>query len=147
MPSFTIYANRDKRLACDMIAKAELGMRFTLADDKHSDAQRAKLNAMCGEIAAQATHAGLKLTKDDWRHMIAAMVFKLRIVPSIDGDGVVTLSPSTAQMTGAEMAAMIEGAYFTGAQFGVTFKDSPPEAVGDLTSPGGVARIERRNEG
>jgi hypothetical protein len=112
---FILAGDRQRRLVADLAAAADDHTRVTFAPPKHSDDQRAKLNAMCGDLAKQATHAGLKLAKDDWRHLIAAMVFRLRIVPSLDGDGVVSLTPSTAEMTVEEMGKMIDGAEYVGA--------------------------------
>ena len=111
---FILRNVQDRFNVAKLAETADEDTRVTFAPPKHSDDQRAKLNAMCGDLAKQATHAGLKLSKDDWRHLVAAMVFKLRIVPSLDGDGVVTLTPSTSEMTVEEMRAMIDGADYVG---------------------------------
>lgn len=50
--------------------------------------QRKFLNAICGDLAAQVAWHGNRLTKDDWRHMIAGTVMGWRMMPGIDlGDG------------------------------------------------------------
>lgn len=50
--------------------------------------QRKFLNAICGDLAAQVAWHGNRLTKDDWRHMIAGTVLGWRMMPGIDlGDG------------------------------------------------------------
>lgn len=132
---FTLEGERQRRQVGELALTADEGTRVTFAKPKHSDRQRGKLGAMCDDLAEQCTHAGLKLCKDDWRHLIAAMVFKLRIVPSLDGDGVVTLTPSTAEMTVEEMSAMLEGAYYVGANKGAEWtdptviRDNPREAA------------------
>ena len=117
----TLYAERDRIRACEMITQAPLGHRITVLEPKHSDKQRGKLNGMCGDIAKQADHHGVKLSKDDWRHLISNMVFKGRIVPNLDGDGFVNLTPSTAEMSSAQFNAMIEAAYFIGSERGVVW--------------------------
>jgi hypothetical protein len=50
--------------------------------------QRKFLNAICGDLAAQIVWHGNRLTKDDWRHMIAGTVLGWRMMPGINtGDG------------------------------------------------------------
>lgn len=50
--------------------------------------QRKILNAACGDLADQVIWHGLKLSKDDYRHMIAGTVLRFRTMPGIDmGDG------------------------------------------------------------
>lgn len=120
---FTLEGERPRRLVGDLALTADEGTRVTFSKPKHSDKQRNKLGAMCDDLAEQCTHAGLKLGKDDWRHMISAMVFNLRIVPSLDGNGIVTLAPSTAEMSSEEMNAMIEGAYYVGSTRDVEWSD------------------------
>ena len=53
-----------------------------------STEQRKFLNAICGDLAEQVAWHGNRLTKDDWRHMIAGTVLGWRMMPGIDmGDG------------------------------------------------------------
>jgi hypothetical protein len=53
-----------------------------------SDAQRRLLNAVCGDLAQQIKWHGFRLSKDDWRHMIAGTMLGWRMMPGIDmGEG------------------------------------------------------------
>lgn len=54
-----------------------------------TDAQRRLLNAACGDLAAHLPwHGGVRLTKDDYRHMIAGTLLGWRTMPGIDrGEG------------------------------------------------------------
>ncbi len=53
-----------------------------------TEEQRRFLNAICGDLAAQIPWHGNRLTKDDWRHLIAGTVLGWRTLPGIDlGDG------------------------------------------------------------
>ena len=53
-----------------------------------TDAQRRLLNAACGDLSEHLPWHGLKLSKDDYRHMIAGTVLGWRTLPGIDlGDG------------------------------------------------------------
>lgn len=119
----TLHGLKERERAIAAIRNAPDLWRVEISEPKHSVDQRGKLNAMCGEIARQATYQGMKLSKDDWRHLIAAMTFKLRLLPNLDGDGIVTLTPSTSQMSREDMGKMIEAAYYVGARFGVTFSE------------------------
>ena len=54
-----------------------------------SDEQRRLLNAACGDLGAGLLwHGGIRLSKDDYRHMIAGTILGWRTLPGIDrGDG------------------------------------------------------------
>ena len=53
-----------------------------------TEQQRKILNAACGDLAAQISWHGFKLSKDDWRHLIAGTMLGWRLMPGIDkGEG------------------------------------------------------------
>lgn len=54
-----------------------------------TEEQRRFLNAICGDLANHLPwHGGIRLSKDDYRHMIAGTVLGWRTMPGIDrGDG------------------------------------------------------------
>lgn len=53
-----------------------------------TEEQRRTLNAACGDLAAQLTWHGFRLSKDDWRHFIAGTVLGWRMLPGINrGEG------------------------------------------------------------
>lgn len=53
-----------------------------------STQQRKILNAACGDLADQIVWHGNRLSKDDWRHMIAGTILGWRMMPAIDrGEG------------------------------------------------------------
>jgi NinB protein len=57
------------------------------ADDA-SYVQRNTFNAACGDLSAQVSWHGNRLSKDDWRHLISGTVLGWRMVPGIDrGEG------------------------------------------------------------
>jgi len=50
--------------------------------------QRRFFNDICGDLADQLPwHGGIRLTKDDYRHMIAGTVLGWRTMPGISRDG------------------------------------------------------------
>lgn len=55
---------------------------------KMTDAQRRLLNAACGDLSEHLPWHGLKLSKDDYRHMVSGTMLGWRTVPGIElGDG------------------------------------------------------------
>jgi hypothetical protein len=56
--------------------------------DALTEQQRKILNAACGDLADQIDWHGNRLSKDDWRHMIAGTILGWRMMPAIDkGEG------------------------------------------------------------
>src|SRR5690606_8026071 len=91
--------------------------------------QNAKLHAMLGDIAKQKTWMGQHLSIDDWKRLLVDAWARqdgghaARIVPSLDGQGVVTLGAQTRNMGVRDMASLIESIYAWGADNGVVFSD------------------------
>jgi len=72
-------------------------------DGMMTDKQRRMLNAICGDLAAQLSWHGQRLTKDDWRHLVAGTMIGWRTMPGIDrGEGVpgwIMLGGSSLKLT------------------------------------------------
>ena len=49
-----------------------------------TEQQRKILNAACGDLSAQIKWHGFRLTKDDWRHLLAGTFLGWRMMPGID---------------------------------------------------------------
>lgn len=112
------------KFACEFL---ELGkaVRVTVEElePQRTLDQNDKLNAMCGDVAAQVEWHGQWLTKDDWRHMFVASYRKgQRAVPGIDG-GFVVLGASSRKLKVKECADVIEIIYAFGAERGVVWSD------------------------
>lgn len=66
-----------------------------------TDEQRKMLNAVCGDLSAQITWHGFRLSKDDWRHLIAGTVLGWRCVRGIDrGEG----APGIVMLGGSSLS-------------------------------------------
>jgi len=65
--------------------------------------QQRMLNAICGDLAAQLSWHGQRLTKDDWRHMVAGTMLGWRLMPAIDrgqgAPGHIMLGGSSLKLT------------------------------------------------
>ena len=83
-----------------------------------SDAQRRLLNACCGDLAAQLKWHGFRLTKDDWRHLLAGTMLGWRMMPGIDqGDGrpgLIMLGGSSLKLTKSQATDAITAAIAIG---------------------------------
>ena len=110
------------RFACQFLEVGK-AVRVTVEEHSHQRTldQNDKLQAMCGDIAAQVEWHGQYLDRDSWRHMLVASYRKgQKVVPGIDG-GYVVLGASSRKLTKKECADVIEIAYAFGAEHGVNF--------------------------
>jgi len=91
--------------------------------------QNAKLHAMLGDIARQCKWMGNQLDTDDWKRLLVDAWARqdgghaARVVPSLDGQGVVTLGAQTRSMGVRNMASLIESIYAWGAEQGVQWSE------------------------
>ncbi|MDQ3230034.1 MAG: recombination protein NinB [Pseudomonadota bacterium] len=81
--------------------------------------QQKLLNAACGDLAAQIIwHDNASLTKDDWRHTIAAAVLGIRMIRAINtgegGPGLIMLGRSSLDFTRTQATKAIRMAFDIG---------------------------------
>lgn len=73
--------------------------------------QQNMLNAVCGDLANQLHWHGNRLSKDDWRHMLAGTMLGWRMMPAIDrGEGAagfIMLGGSSLKLTKSQAADAI----------------------------------------
>lgn len=83
-----------------------------------SDEQRKLLNAACGDLAAQISWHGNRLTKDDFRHLLAGTVLGWRMMPGIDrgegSPGFILLGGSSLNLHKSECTDAITMAFHIG---------------------------------
>lgn len=89
--------------------------------------QNARFHAMCGDVARQAKHLDRKLTGAQWKVLfISAHAIETGegadMVPGLTGE-FVNLRESSAAMSIARMASLIEYVACWGAENNVTFKE------------------------
>lgn len=91
--------------------------------EKHTEAQRRMLNAVCGDLAKQINWHGCRFDKDDWRHFLSGIAAGWRMVPGYDmGDGVrgmVMLGASSLRLTKSQAKDAIT--------MGLSIGDAPDE--------------------
>lgn len=118
------------------------GLRITIAlDDEMTDPQRKRLNAMCGDLAKQlrldfatghyvhvtAAPGGKRLAKDDWRHLMVAVLKGQTSVPHPEGRGFIVLGQSSKQLGKRLTCELIDLIDAFGSVRGVQWTD--PEQV------------------
>lgn len=96
--------------------------------DEPSEELNRKMHAMQGDIARQVPWSVngnvVKVDQDDYRHFFVAHVRKgTKIMPKIDGDGIVILGASSKSLKKAEKVAMIDLMYAFGAVRNVQWSD------------------------
>ena len=107
-------------------------LRMEIKAQSRSDEQSAKYHAMIGEIAEQASHLGAKWSAEDWKRLMVDLFAKEtglqggKIIPSLDGSGIVQLGLQTRNFTKEQAMEFITFLEAWGATNGIIFKDVAP---------------------
>jgi hypothetical protein len=98
------------------------------AADKSRD-QEEKYHAMIGEIAKQAQHLGAKWDSESWKRLLVDQFIKdmnglgaSKIIPSLDGEGIIQLGFQTRKFTKEQASEFVEWLFAWGAEHGVTYE-------------------------
>ncbi len=80
--------------------------------------QQKLLNAACGDLAEQIRWHGNRISKNDFRHLIAAAVLGVRLMPAVNtgegGPGLIMLGRSSLDFTRSEATKAIRMAFDIG---------------------------------
>lgn len=101
---------------------------LTIEEQKRSTEQNALLWSVLSDLAKQVQWYDNKLSSDDWKHMLTAVMKKQRTIPGIDG-GFVVLGSSTSKMTKPEMSELITLAHAFGDERSVKWS---PTSIGEF---------------
>jgi hypothetical protein len=78
--------------------------------------------ALLTDIAGQKDYHGIRLSPDDWRLLfLDALKREVRMVPSLEGNGLVSLGRSSSDLSKEEFAQLIEVVHEWAARNGVKF--------------------------
>lgn len=83
-------------------------------DSLRTEQQNNLLQSACGDLAGQLVWKGWKLSKDEWRWLISAAILKQKLVPSLDGQGIVALGGSSRNLPKDKFSEAIEMAFSIG---------------------------------
>jgi hypothetical protein len=87
--------------------------------------QEEKYHAMIGDIAKQAQHMGAKWSAEDWKRLLVDQYMREveeiqgKVVPNLDGSGIVQLGYQTRKFTKEQASEFVEWLYFWAAHNGV----------------------------
>ena len=104
-------------------------LRMEIKAESKSRDQEAKYHAMLAEIAEQASHLGAKWSAEDWKRLMVDLFAKEtglqggKIIPSLDGSGIVQLGLQTRNFTKEQAMEFITFLEAWGATNGIIFKD------------------------
>ncbi len=103
--------NKVRDTARDWIRRAPEGsiLTFTRPEEKkRTHPQNRLMWSLLGQLAEKARYHGYKLDKEEWKLiMLSGLRKELRLVPSLNNDGVVSLDRSSSRLTVAEMGDMV----------------------------------------
>ena len=126
----TLCGKTDRDRAVKWIGQAPAGTRVVFKESKRSTDQNSKLWASLTDVAMQVEWHGQRLTPDDWKLIfLDALNRELRLVPAIDGLGVVNLGRSSSNLSKAEFSQLLELIQAFGANHGVRFNDGQEHAA------------------
>lgn len=124
----TEQAKTSIRLHWDKIAQAlnagkHLTMEIKLASKSRE--QEEKYHAMINDIAKQAQHLGAKWSSEDWKRLLVDQFLREteniqgKIVPNLDGSGIVQLGIQTRKFTKEQASEFVEWLYYWATNNGI----------------------------
>ena len=114
--------------------KAGKQLRMEIKAESKTRDQEEKYHAMLGEIATQAQHLGAKWSTEDWKRLLVDLFAKEtglqggKIIPSLDGQGIVQLGLQTRNFTKEQAMEFITFLEAWGATNGIIFKETAQRA-------------------
>ncbi len=133
MTKITLVLHTDaiRRKAADWCMRGRQDSRVTFEGPRRRLDQNARMWAMLGQISEQKEHAGRKYTPFEWKSLfLHALGREVDFLPSLDGQGIVTIGYQSSELSVEDMAALISLIEAWCAQNGVVLYDPhDPEAV------------------
>ena len=106
-------------------------MTLEIKDASKSREQEEKYHAIIGDIAKQAQHLGAKWDTEDWKRLLVDQFIKdmngvggSKIIPNLDGTGIVQLGFQTRKFTKEQASLFVEFLQAWAANNGVTLNDA-----------------------
>jgi len=124
----TEQAKTSIRLHWEKITKAlDAGKHLTMEIKLVSKTreQEEKYHAMIGDISKQAQHLGAKWSSEDWKRLLVDQFLREteniqgKIVPNLDGTGIVQLGLQTRKFTKEQASEFVEWLYAWAANNGI----------------------------
>ena len=137
MKTFFLEHDLARKNCPDYAMTAPKGWLVRFSEPRRKDIQNDKFHAQIGDIAKQCEFMGEKWSLEDWKRLLVDAFAKAmaeagtplrrggRVVPSLDGGGVVQLGIQTRDFRVKEAAEFIEYLYAWGSHKGVVWSDEP----------------------
>ena len=104
-------------------------LTLEIKDAGKSRDQEKLYHELIGQIAKQAQHLGAKWDSEDWKRLLVDQFIKdmnglgaSKIIPSLDGEGIIQLGFQTRKFTKEQASEFVEWLHAWGAEHGVTFE-------------------------
>ena len=141
-PFFLVH-EQARRNAAAFCMEAPEGWMCVFSEPVKKRAQEERYHAMIGEISKVVPFMGQMVDEETWKRLLVDAFVRVmreeaqatgkadpfggqgRVVPSLDGSGVVQLGVQTRGFTVGIAAQFIEYLYSFGAQMGVAFNEPP----------------------
>jgi hypothetical protein len=104
------------------------GSKVVFHGPQRSLDQNSALWAALGDIARQRDYHGLKLSPDDFKLLfLDALDRETRMVPNLDGTGMVGLGRSSSSLSKEEFSGLLSLVFEWGNRNGIVWSDKPDE--------------------
>jgi len=124
----TLRSQTDRDKASKWAQGVPLGSKIVYHGPQRSIDQNSALWAALGDIARQRDYHGLKLTPDDWKILfLDALDRETRMVPNLDGTGMVGIGRSSSSLSVEEFTGLLSLVYEWGNRNGIVWSDKPDE--------------------
>ena len=119
-----LWRDEDRARAKLWVDKAPPGTRVEFKAVKRTTPQNDRMWAFLTDIAQQVKWHGVSLKADDWKQLfLHALKQELRVIPNLDGSGLVALGRSSSDLSKEEMSNLIELITVWGVEHNVKFND------------------------
>jgi hypothetical protein len=128
--TFRLVHATARRMAGEAVARAPEGFVCVVRPPNRSLDQNAKAHALFQDIAkAKPVWNGINMDAEDWKALLVHSHAKatkgggVRMVPDLEGDGIVQLRESTAKMSVARASSLLEYVTAWAVSNGVQLRD------------------------
>lgn len=124
----TLRTQSDRDKAARWAQGVATGSKVVFHGPQRSIDQNSALWAALGDIARQRDYHGLKLSPDDWKVLfLDALDRDTRMVPNLDGTGMVGIGRSSSSLSVEEFSGLLSIVYAWGNANGIVWSDKPDE--------------------
>jgi hypothetical protein len=124
----TLRSQADRDKAARWAQGVAQGSKIVFHGPQRSVDQNSALWAALGDIARQKDYHGLKLSPDDWKILfLDALDRETRMVPNLDGTGMVAIGRSSSSLSKEEFSGLLSIVYEWGGRNGIIWTDKPDE--------------------